>query len=40
MKNKQDSKFKLSMSSMKNQINEIIKEDANESIKSNTIRSP
>jgi hypothetical protein len=36
---KQEQQFRLSMSSMKNQIHEVIKEDLNESVRSNTNRS-
>lgn len=36
---KQEQQFRLSMSSMKNQIQEVIKEDLNESGRSNTNRS-
>ena len=39
MRAKQDQLFRQSMSSMKNQINEVIKEDVNESVRSNTYRN-
>ena len=35
----QEQQFRLSMSSMKNQISEVIKEDLNESVRSNTGRN-